>query len=131
MQTGVVIDLVPSEPVAINSALAFRNVVGDSCPHTTAPAAKHCQCLQTHLCSEDVNGLWKVIPLTLELEALGYMFSLQGAGGVASHLILAYWGSRTAFIFYSVSMAPVGGGQLKGISHWEMDDPKIFLKKKM
>lgn len=69
--------------------------------------------------------------MTLELAALGYVLSLQGTDGVTFRLILAYWGSRTAFIFYSVSMAPVGGGQLKEISHWEMDNPKIFLKKKM
>lgn len=129
MQTGVVIGLVPTKPVAINSSLVFRNVVGDSCRHTTAPTARHHQCLRTHLCSEDVNDLWKAIPLTLELEALGYVLSLQGAGGAPSHLILAYWGSRTAFIFYSVNIAPGGGGQLKGLSHW--DDPKIFLWKNM
>lgn len=82
MQTGVVIGLVPTKPVAIKSAWALRNVTGDSCPHTTASAAQHHQCLQTHLCSEDVNGLWKAVPLTLELEALGYVLSLQGAGGV-------------------------------------------------
>lgn len=131
MQTGMVIGLVPTKPVAINSALAFRNVVGDSCPHATAPAAQRRQWVQTYLCSEDVNGLWKATPLTLELEALGYVLSLRGTGGVASHLILAYWGSRTAFIFYSVNLAPVGGEQLKGISHWEIDDPKIFIKRKM
>lgn len=130
MQTGMVIGLVPTKPVAINSALAFRNVVGDSCPHTTAPAAQRRQRVQTYLCSEDVNGLWKVILLSLELEALGYVLSLWGIGGLASHLVLAYWGSRTAFIFYSVNLAPVGGGRLKGISHWETDDPKIFIKKK-
>lgn len=77
--TGMVIGLVPTKPVATNLALVFRNVVSDSCPHITPPAAQYCQCLQTHLCSGDVNGLWKVIPLTLELEALWYVFSLQGA----------------------------------------------------
>lgn len=86
MQTGVVVGLIPTKPVGLNSVLAFRNVVGDSCPHVTAPAA---QWGQTLLCSEGVNGLWKVIPLTLGPEALGYVLSLQGTGGVASHLVLA------------------------------------------
>lgn len=53
MQTDVVIGLVPTKLVGINSALAFRNVIGDSCPQTTAPAAQRHQ----HLRSEDVNGL--------------------------------------------------------------------------
>lgn len=86
MQAGVAMALIPPKPVALNSVLAFRNVVGDSCPHVTAPAA---QWGQTLLCSEGVNGLWKVIPLTLCPEALGSMLSSQGAGGVASHLVPA------------------------------------------
>lgn len=86
MQAGVAMALIPPKPVALNSVLAFRNLVSDSCPHVTAPAA---QGGQTLLCSEGVNGLWKVIPLTLGPEALGYMLSSQGTGGVASHLVLA------------------------------------------
>lgn len=128
MQTGMAMGFIPTKPVALNSVLAFRSVVGDSCPHITVPAAQRGQTL---LCSEGVNGLWKVIPLTLGPEALGYVLSLQGTVCVASHLVLACWGSRTAFIFCSVNMAPVGGGWFKGISHWEMDDPKIFFKKKI
>lgn len=128
MQTGVIMGFIPTKPVALNSVLAFRSVVVDSSPHITAPAA---QWAQTLLCSEGVNGLWKVIPLTLGPEALGYVLGLQGTAGVASHLVLACWGGRTAFIFCSVNMAPVGRGQFKGISHWEMDDPKIFFKKKI
>lgn len=86
MQAGVAMALIPPKPVALNSVLAFRNVVGDSCPHVTAPAA---QWSQTLLCSEGVNGLWKVIPLILGPEVLGYMLNSQGAGGIASHLVLA------------------------------------------
>lgn len=119
---------IPTKPVALNSVLAFRGVVGDSFPHITAPAA---QWGQTLLCSEGVNGLWKVIPLILGPEALGYVLSLQRTAGVASHLVLACWGSRTAFIFCSVNMVSVREGQFKGISHWEMDDPKTFFKKKI
>ena len=127
MQRGV--GSVPTKPVAVDSALAFRNVVGDSHPHTTAPAAQQHQCLQTCLCSEATHGLWTAIPLTLELEALGSVLSVQGAGGVASRLVPACWGSRTAFVFSSVNRGRVGGGGLKEISHGETDDPKIFLKK--
>lgn len=128
MQRDVVMGFIPAKPVALHSVLAFRSVVGDSCPHVTVPAA---QWGQTLLCSEGVNGLWTVIPLILGPEALGYVLSLQGTARVASHLVVACWGSRTAFIFCSVNMAPVRGGWFKGISHWEMDDPKIFFKKKI
>lgn len=83
-----------------------------------------------HLSSEDVNCLCKAIPWTLQLEALGYVRSLQGAAGAASHPVRAP-GEAGQLSSPVWQYGTCWGGEMKGISHEEMDDPVILLKKAM